>query len=152
MNTKRMLGLVLVIAVVGFFAWKTISPKPIPQAPAAPTAPTTSALLGATKNAKGDFEYKSETPYVRISAEFPTRPAVESTVKDIITQFQKDTNEQMLSAGEKARLQEQGRKYSLDVTYEEHTSPGFVSDVFTVYEDTGGAHPNSFSYAELPGA
>ena len=37
-----------------------------------------------------------------------------------------------------------GRKYTLDISYKPYVSPGFVSYVFTIYMDTGGAHPNGF--------
>ncbi len=71
------------------------------------------------------------------------RATIESWVKDRISDFTTMVNDQLLTPDEKARLTQDGRKYAMGITYKTYSSPGYVSYVFSMYEDTGGAHPNS---------
>ena len=64
---------------------------------------------------------------------------------DTITQFKKDGNFANLTPEDKHLLGfDQGRRYSLTVAYLFGTSENTLSYIFTIYEDTGGAHGNTF--------
>ncbi|HEV8677503.1 MAG TPA: DUF3298 domain-containing protein [Candidatus Paceibacterota bacterium] len=116
-------------------------------------------------NENGDRQVKEDTDYYTIQAIYPnatrlaTRTdssanadkravsAIESWINQSISSFKSDTSK-MLSADEKARLMQANEKYALDIAYHPYNSGSFVSEEFDIYEDTGGAHPNS-SYKTL---
>jgi hypothetical protein len=111
-------------------------------------------------NENGDRQIKEDTDYYTIQAVYPntTRLAtrtdssgeadkramatIENWVNQTIRTFKDDAN-QMLNADEKARLNEQGVKYALSIASHSYNSGSFVSEEFDIYQDTGGAHPNS---------
>lgn len=111
-------------------------------------------------NAAGDRQVSETTDYYTIQAVYPneTRLAtrtdtssladrkaestIESAINGIISSFKGDLG-QMLTDDEKARLTQENTKYSLDIAYHPYNSGSFVSEEFDIYEDTGGAHPNS---------
>jgi len=160
MNTKKALGVLVVLIILGLIIWKVAMPAapavaPVVDSSSSMTPPATS-FAGATLDANGDFVYKKETDYVAIDATYPSktslsaaadakaRLAIESSLKATIGSFDQDTSENMLTPDEEQRLKANHLKYSLSISYDEHASPGYVSYVFKIYEDTGGAHPNGF--------
>lgn len=124
--------------------------------PGETNAPVTTSVDGAALNANNDFVYKIETEFVSIEATYPSKTAlddaanakarltIETWVKERTSGFLTMVNDELLSADEKARLREDGRKYAMGISYKTYSSPGYVSYVFQVYEDTGGAHPNTY--------
>ena len=159
MNTKKILIILAALLVVGFAVWKFATPKET-QAPVVSeqtpsvTAPATS-IVGATLNDMGHFVYKSNTEFLTVEAEYPSktplapaadakvRLAIENWVKGQTADFTKMVNTDLLDAQEQARLREDGRQYAMGINFKEYTSLGYVSYVFTEFEDTGGAHPNT---------
>ena len=158
MNTKKVLFAILLIALAGVIIWKYAAPKQLvaPVDIVTDTSPEASSIAGAVKNSAGDFEYKKENDYVIITATFPAkvavsdmaetkiRASVEQMIDETVERFERNINE-MLSPDEQARLKEDGRKYAMGIDYKMYTSPGYVSYSFLIYEDTGGAHPNSYN-------
>lgn len=112
-------------------------------------------------NENGDRQVKEDADYYTIQVTYPnatrlsTRTdssasadqraegAIESWVNTTVADFKNQAN-QALTADEKARLDEQGIKYSLNISYRPYNSGSFVSEEFDISEDTGGAHPNNF--------
>jgi hypothetical protein len=86
------------------------------------------------------------TPFYTIDARYPkdAPPYVGKAIIDIISAFKEENNLDHLTPED---IQVQGlggdRKYALDIKY---NSYGSVTDsfVFTIYQDTLGAHPNTF--------
>ncbi len=147
MNLKQFgvaIALLAILAVVfGFWAANT------PQQQAGQE----SHVLNGTKNADGTYTYLEETDYYRIEVDYPDRVPVANTKKaqasleqglqQEIARF-KSNIEEMLSPDEEQRLREQGRKYAYGMEYKTYEGQGTVSYAYTVYEDTGGAHPNGY--------
>ncbi len=156
MNTKKTVGTIIIIAlVIGLIVWKVL-PHKAAQNPADEGTPTTTSIEGAVRNDKGDFEYKKDTDYMSITVIYPSktdlstdadakaRLTMESWIKDMVAQFEKENGDATISADEKDRLKSQNRKHEMDIAYQAFKSPGYVSHVFGIFEDTGGAHPNGF--------
>lgn len=130
------LGIVLVLAAG--FIW-FIQTRP----PASPTELTKSP-------------YTEESPYYEISIEFPTETALKGPsndaavlrmkafLSDLVGTFKENGGFQNLTA-EDTRMRgfDQGRKESLKVLFFESVTPNTDAYVFTIYEDTGGAHGNT---------
>ncbi len=166
-NTVKSLIFVifLLILMIGGLVWYFVA-KPSPSLPtvATSTSPTTPANVPQTPTAplpaaqalhiieSGkyydiDMQYPSHTP-LSVSA----GTAADTSAIDILKAFTRDTIAQFKKDGDFANLTPQaiqgmgldsGQKYSLSDGYKTYTSPGTVSYVFTIDEDTLGAHPNS---------
>jgi hypothetical protein len=147
----------LVLVVLGFAAWRYFVPKEVVEAPVVTeTATPSTSVVGATMNAKGDFEYKKSTDYVEIEATYPSKTSLsgeadakarltmESWVDERVAAFEKQVNGELLTPSEMARLKADGRKYAMGISYSTYTSEGHVSYVYQIYEDMGGAHPNTY--------
>ena len=111
-------------------------------------------------NENGDRQVKEDTDYYTIQAVYPntTRLATrtdstagadkkavdttESWINQTVSTFKSDAS-QMLTDDEKARLASSSVKYALSIAYHSYNSGSFVSEEFDIYQDTGGAHPNS---------
>lgn len=157
MNTKKILGIVLLVAVIGLIVWKFAVPaKPDADLPEDTNTLPTTSITGAALNDKGDFAYKSETDFVNIEAEYPSKTSLagaadakarltmEQWAGKRMGDFLTMVSNELLTPDEQVRLKEMGRKYAMGISYETHASPGYVSYVYEVYEDTGGAHPNIY--------
>ncbi len=148
--TKKILIILSLLLAGGILLWKFA-----PRAGAPSSNLTETSIVGAALNADGDFEYKKETEFLTVEATYPaqtslaadadakTRATMEAWVVERIGQFEANVAE-MLDPAEKARLAEQGRKYAMGIQYERYASPEYVSYVYLIYEDTGGAHPNAY--------
>ena len=158
MNTKKALGLIVLVVIIGLLIWKFSGTANAPVEPVSDsTQVPTSSINGAVLGANGDFNYKNETDYIILEATYPSktmldvvanakaRVVIESWVQERLIAFQTMVNDEMLTPDEMTRLKQDGRKYALDISYKTYSSPGFVSYVFPIYEDTGGAHPNGYS-------
>ena len=151
MNFKQIavaIALLAVAAVVfGFWASNT----PAPQA-----AQQTQHILAGTPTEAGPYKYAESTDYYTIEATYPARVplngegasqraqlTLEQGLKDRIDEFKANVSE-MLTPAEQARLKEAGRTYAFSMEYKDFGSPKYVSYLYTVYVDTGGAHPNGY--------
>ncbi len=103
-------------------------------------------VLAGTETKEGDFLYKEDAPYYTIEARYPAHAlVVEQAVADRIEEFKKNGDFANLTA-EDIKIQGLGsdRKYALDMQYKTYISPNTVSYSYMVYEDTLGAHPNTY--------
>jgi hypothetical protein len=66
-------------------------------------------------------------------------------VQSAVAQFKSDTSYGSITPQDAAYigLGQDGRKYTLDISYAATTSPATLSYIFTIYEDTLGAHGNA---------
>ncbi len=70
---------------------------------------------------------------------------IEKALKDLVEQFKKDSNLATLTPEDIAvQGLGGGRKYTFDAEYKTTTSPTLVSYLYTIYQDTLGAHPNAY--------
>jgi hypothetical protein len=156
MNIRKMITL-LVLVVLGFATWRYFVPKKVVEAPVVTETKTPStSVVGATMNAKGDFEYKKETDYVEIEMTYPSKTLLANSEADAKTRAKMEhwiqgqeeyfltQLEPMLTSEEMVRLKADGRKYAMGIDYKAYASEGHVSYVYQIYEDTGGAHPNTY--------
>ncbi|MEK7612723.1 MAG: DUF3298 domain-containing protein [Patescibacteria group bacterium] len=103
-------------------------------------------LLLCTASGK-DCIHLESTPHYVISVTFPNtrgreQQVIEQALAQHVDQFKADLDV-MLSAAEKARLEQAGRKYEFTIQYKPYSGSGYNSYEFDLYIDTGGAHPNS---------
>ncbi len=107
----------------------------------------------------GDRQHKEETDFYTIQMTYPdetplverggwgaensAQDAIEELLQDEMQDFKSIVAEN-LTETEKARLQENLIKYSLNVAYRPYSSGEYVSYEFDVFTDTGGAHPNNY--------
>jgi len=107
----------------------------------------------------GDRQHKEETDFYTIQINYPNKTplasrgewgaenraqdSIEALLGEEIDAFKKLADEN-LTDEEKARLQTDLIKYSLNIAYRPYSSGEYVSYEFNVFSDTGGAHPNNF--------
>lgn len=143
MNRKTILGLLALIIVVAGLLWYAGASQPPEEAAATPiTLPSTG--------------YAEHAPYYDIAANYATTTplagdasaaaiaTMEDFVSATIATFKKDGNFDNLTPQDISAMGfDKGRKESLNIIYLISSSPHTVSYIFTVYQDTGGAHPNA---------
>ena len=152
---KKLLSIVLVVAVLGGFAF-VLSYVGKDRAPVA--VDTGPHVLVGFSTPDGNYEYKEDAPYYFINVKYPSqtlltnktadqkvRLAIEQELKMQLQQFKDDNRLDSLSAED---IQVQGlggeRRYTLQIDYKQYQSTSTVSYFFTVYADTMGAHPNGY--------
>lgn len=143
------IGTVVVLVIIfGIIFYAAMRPAPA-------KAPTDGvASSGSILPAGG---YSEHAPYYDIVANYPTTTPLtgatnEAAIKllqdfiaQTIAQFKSDGNFANITPDDVHALGfDQGRKYALQVAYLIGSSARTVSYIFTVYEDTGGAHGNTF--------
>ena len=130
---------VLVLGMIGFVVW-ALRPQATVQAPQ-----STTHVLAGVAQPNGDYVYTEDKPYYTIKATYPNNSVVEKWVADAIATF-KDQNHLDTLTADDIRIQGLGedKKYSLELSYVAYTSVATRSYVFTAYDDTLGAHPNSW--------
>lgn len=152
MNAKQ-IGLVLVAIGAAVIIFGALAQRgPTAQAPARETRVLQGSLTPA-----GDYAYEEHAPYYDIVAAYPAktplsggadakaRLAIEQAIADRIAEFKQNGDFENLTA-EDIELQGIGgdRKYALTLEYKVSQGAGYHSYAYTVYEDTLGAHPNSY--------
>ncbi|MFZ3043992.1 MAG: RsiV family protein [Minisyncoccia bacterium] len=139
---------VVVAALIGIIAYAALRPAPA-KAPGAeaPTAPPVS-FKEVTKYYDIGTNYPSSTPLlasVGTSADIAAVARMKKFVDDTVAQFKTDGNFDNLTPKDIQMLGfDQGRKEKLNIVYLIASSPRTVSYIFTTYEDTLGAHGNTF--------
>lgn len=145
MNRNTLVGLIaLAVVALGAFLYYGFWPAPAK----APGGSVTTSLTNP---------YTEHGAYYDVSAAYPTSTPLPTKASEVvvdvmqgwmlatISQFKSDTNAENPSAEDSSVMGfDQGRKVSLDIKYQTFTAPHTVSYVFTTYEDTGGAHGNTF--------
>lgn len=136
----------LVAAAVFFFIrpGEDITPPPAPVATSTETATITDdgQYHDITANYPRTVTLHADAS---ASAKASAEAVIEAWAKETVQTFKTNANLDSLTP-EDIRIQglDQGRKYALDVKYEEYEGPATVSYLFTIYEDTLGAHPNAY--------
>src|SRR3989344_6541864 len=131
--------LVLIILAVGFGfgASKSGTGVPLPQE---------QHVLAGTKMADGSYTYSENADYYTVEAAYPaTQPLVEQALASRIAEFKRSGDFANLTA-EDIKIQglSPDRKYALDMQYKAYAGSGYVSYLYSIYEDTLGAHPNGY--------
>lgn len=93
-----------------------------------------------------DLAYPSATPLVSVSADANDQAVtlMRATMQDLAAEFKKNGNFDNLTHDDVQMMRLDERKEALSSEYKTYTGARTVSYVFTVYEDTLGAHPNGY--------
>lgn len=146
------LGLIVIGLIVWYMASNPPKPLPIGEIPAPGTIDEVTGQKKVVTDQGTYFEaevaYPSTTP-LRASAGAEVDAAAVALMQDFavgeIDRFKENTNVAGLSEEEIEMFGlNDGRKYALGIDYSMTTSPKTVSYVYTIYQDTLGAHPNAY--------
>lgn len=152
MNFKQIsvaIVLLLGLAVIfGFWASRTPVPGGV----------TITHLLKGEQVGEGNLYHYSEkgTGY-EISVQYPghiplnggvdvmqsAQTTLETDLMAQVAEF-KSFSAEALTPQEIAHLEELGTHYTLSMEYKDYGSPKYVSYWYTIFQDTGGAHPNTY--------
>lgn len=150
MNTK-IFGVMGLLVIAGAVVWGL---SKVPQK--APTGVAEQDLLGGVATSSGDLIYSKHTDTYMIDVVYPAHTALTDAAADMAARTVMQTglkaqvdnfmteSVSLIDAEEAARIKERGTPYAFDVTYKTYSSTNFVSYVYAIYLDTGGAHPNGF--------
>jgi len=141
---------VLVIIALGVLLIPHVLQAPVPQ--------TSPILGGKAVSSQGErYIYNVDTQYYTIETTYPSQiplagaagpkaeRVMEQAIADDIAQFKSDSNLDQITPQD-AQIQglDGTRKYAFNASYTEYESTSTISYVFTIYQDTLGAHPNTF--------
>jgi len=161
-------AIVLGLIILGLAVWYMASnpPKPVPfgQVPP-PEQQTPAAYEKKVLTSEGEYHtadaaYPAETP-LRATAGVEADQAAVSLMRSFgeeqIDTFLERSALDTLSEEDIAMFGlDQGRKYTISIDFEVSESPRTISYVYTIYEDTLGAHPNgtyrTFTFNKETGA
>ncbi len=137
-------GVAIIVGLAGFFIFKSTKPLSV--------VIDTSGLPagGYTEHAKYydiTAYYATSTPLIRIStsADAVAVASMKKFVGDTIAQFKTDGNFANLTPDDIATIGfSADHKEALEIKYLVASSPRTVSYIFTLYENTFGAHPNMY--------
>lgn len=139
-----LIGLVVLVGLIWYMA---VNPAPA----AAPSIPTeTAEPVSITEEATYytvDAQYPSSTPLQGTAGDAANSAAVSlmrAFVEQQIARFVDNGNFANLTHDDIQMLQLDQRKYAIGVEYSIKISPQTVSYIYQIYEDTGGAHPNTY--------
>ena len=144
MKYQNAVGFIVLALILGGIVWLAFAHTAV-----APSGPKESGTLS------------EDAKYYTVKAAYPTETALTATAGvaadaaavAAMKQFELDTIAQFKTDGNFANLTpedismmglDQGRQYALEMEYSTTTAPHSVSYVFTIYEDTLGAHPNGY--------
>lgn len=144
---------VLALIFVGLLVWYMVtSPSPV-----LPPTDYTAATSTPTFVEPAPEVITEEGAYYEITAELPSltpllepaNQAVVSTLRtfstDRIAEFKRNGDFANITPGDAQFIGlGDGRKYVLGLEYELYTSSQTISYLYTIYEDTLGAHPNAY--------
>ncbi len=152
MSKNLVIGILAILVIIGAVAlYLTLRPAPA-QAPVA---------SGGSTPALPVDNYTDHAAYYDIDAQYPAQtlllasagPKADKAAAALMRDFIDTSAKQFKVDGNFANLTpedikmmgfDSGRKESLQITYITATGPHTVSYIFTVSEDTGGAHGNTF--------
>jgi hypothetical protein len=154
-------GLVLILVMVGLLVWYLLA-RPHAALPVGNVATSTPSSTVSIANVStppqhitesgtyydADLEYPAVTPLAKsagASADAAAIATIKAYDESTIATFKKDSDVADITPQVAADEGLGGdNKYELSSTYQTYTSPFSVTYVFTVVEDTLGAHPNSY--------
>jgi hypothetical protein len=156
MRTEYIIGglviLVLILAGVIWYMATHPTSAPVPSetmatsTPSTPTAGNTGSLNESGAYYEITAKYPTATPIATAGSVEANAKAVDVMKQfevNAIAEFKKQGNFANLSHDDVQMMGLDQRKESLRIAYEAHTGSGTVSYVFTIVEDTLGAHPNT---------
>lgn len=150
MNLKQtfVLLVILIAAAVAFGFWASVAPNPQSQAQYVLNGEQIGegSLYVYSKEAPGyyvEVEYPRPVPLASRTAATRAQQTLEEGLLEIVTTFETDAAA-MLAPEELSRLEEFGRRYELKLSFTEYSSTNTLSYLFSIYQDTGGAHPNGY--------
>lgn len=119
----------------------TTTPETASAGPAAPLHLTEHAAYYDI-----DLSYPSATPLASLSAEANAQAvaAMKASMQEIADSFKKNGNFENLTPEDVKLMRLDERKEALSSEYKAYAGTRTVSYVFTIYEDTLGAHPNTY--------
>ena len=149
-------GLVVAVVILGGVIWY-MATHPAPAVPA-PTDTATSTTPGTTTT---PTTLNESAAYYEIKAAYPlstnlrasASASADAKAVEVMKQFEVNTIDGFKEQGNFDHLTaeditmlgfDKGRKESLDITYQGKTGAHTVSYLYTIVEDTLGAHPNTF--------
>ena len=147
-------ALVVVLVLGGIVAYALLR-----SAPAA--APAEGSITEASQYFSIDARWPASTPLKESAGAAADSAAVAlmaEGVENAVAQFKSDTDYGSITPAEAAYigLGQDGRTYALDITYEATSAPATLSYIFSIYEDTLGAHGNgtylTYSFDSKTGA
>lgn len=155
-RTEYIIGGLVILALVlaGVIWYMATHPAsaPVPTETTATSTPN-APVAGNTGSLNESGAYYEITAKYPTATPIATSGSVEANAKavDMMKQFELNTIAEFKKQGNFANLSHDDvqmlgldqRKESLDITYQSYTGSGTVSYVFTIVEDTHGAHPNS---------
>ena len=149
MKRDTVIGIIFLLVILGgVLLYAVLKPSPA-KAPGA-EAPALVATSYVERAPYYDIavNYASSTPLlgkVGASADAAAVALMKRFVSDTVAQFKTDGNFADLTAADiKTTGLSQSRKETLEIKYLIASSPRTVSYIFTTYEDTLGAHGNTF--------
>lgn len=132
-------GILVLVLLIWYAVTHPVSPAPGPVATSTPAS------------------YTEDEPYYTIEAHWPQStplpgdadPAavllMKTWVQDTVLEFKKNGDFIGLTQEDiEMRGFNDGRQEALDINYLVSSSPHTISYIFTIYMNTGGAHPNSY--------
>jgi hypothetical protein len=130
---QTVIALVLLAVGIGIFGLWASRTEPIAQAPQEVAA---SEVVDEGQYYSIRITYPAATPDVRAT--------IESEVSALAAEFKANAKVDDLTPEDiEVMGLGDGRKYTFEAEHKEYTSPEYRSYVYTVYEDTLGAHPNT---------
>lgn len=152
-------GLVLLVLILGGVIWY-MSKHPAPGSTSG-QATTTPESSGTATSSASATNLNESGKYYDIKAAYPVStslktsagPAADTKAITLMKQFELNAIDAFKEQGNFNNLSaedikmmgfDQGRSEALEITYETRTAPHTISYVFTMYEDTLGAHPNAY--------
>ncbi len=141
-------ALLIGLAVLGLTVWYMMSHPAPAHAPTTAEVPATPTKISEDATYYTvDAAYPPETPLkARLGAQADQAAValMKAYVEGQIAEFKKNGNFDNLSHDDVQMMQLDQRKYAIGIEYDIFTSARTVSYVYQIYEDTGGAHPNTF--------
>lgn len=146
MNKDAIVGFVVLIVVLGGIVTYTA------LHPSGAQAPTTTLPEAGQYTEQAEYyvlavNYPTTTPLTALGGKADANAValMQAFVENTVTQFKTDGNFDNLTAEDISMLGfDQGRKHAIEIKYLISSSPKTLSYIYTIYLDTGGAHPNGF--------
>jgi len=144
-------ALIVVFLALGLWYMAT-NPAPVAKAPTATTTPSvmveTLYLRDSGQYHEIEVAYPSATPLRSTAGEAADTEAValmRTFGENSITSFKESADVDSLSPTERTLFGlEDGRKYAMTIEYTLHESTHTITYVYLMYQDTLGAHPNTY--------
>ena len=148
-------AVVLGLIILGLAVWymATTPPKPLPVGQVPEEQVPEGAFRKEVTTDEGPYHtaiaaYPAETPLkssAGVEADARAVSLLSSFVTGQIADFKARAGFETMTAEDIQMLGfDQGRKYALELDFEVSEGPKTISYVYTIYEDTLGAHPNGY--------